>query len=103
MSKFEIGSWYAFTGRPDSLKGRPVQVIRADNDAVLAKWANGTERLMMARDIGEQVEDAVPGVTEPCLICGGKEVIPIIRRKADEPWVGEQVGVKPCPNCRGLH
>jgi hypothetical protein len=83
--------------------GKAVQVIRADNDPVLAKWANGTGRLMMARNIGKQVEDAVPGITEPCLIYGGKDVIPIIRRKADESWLREQVGVKPCPNCRGLH
>jgi hypothetical protein len=39
----EVGRWYAYQGDPESLRGRPVQVLRFDDDAVLGKWANGMD------------------------------------------------------------
>ena len=99
----EIGRWYSFAGNSPSQRGRPVQIRRCEDDAVLGKFANGSERLILRANIGKRIEDAVPGVTEPCLICGGRQVMPTIDPTEDEPWSHPQVGTRPCPNCRGLH
>lgn len=99
----ESGRWYSLEGSPPSRRGRPVQIRRYEANAVLGRFADGSERLIPRRYIGRQVEDAIPGVTEPCLVCDGKEVVPIIESSEDEPLSGRRVGTRPCPNCRGLH
>lgn len=101
--KLEIGRWYGFRGRPDSLKGRPVQILQVEGDLVHGKWASGLERVILCKHVGSQVDDAVPGVTEACLVCGGNGELPVFEASEDEPWVRKRVATKPCPNCRGLH
>lgn len=85
MTEIEVGGWFAYTGSLPSLVGRPVQVAGVEGELVLGRWASGTERLLERAVIGERVEDAVPGKTEPCMVCGGRE----ITHKG------------PCPNCKG--
>lgn len=102
MSDPEVGRWYAYTGSPDSQKGRPVRIVSVAGDSVLGKWANGHERLVMLTDLGKQVPDAIPGVTEPCLVCAGSQTVPMLKPKPGEPWSSVRVGTKPCPNCREL-
>jgi hypothetical protein len=97
----ETGCWYRFEGFSPSRKGRPVQVLQCEGNAVLGRFANGSEQLIMCAQIGRKVADAKPGVTEPCLVCGGAQTVPVIQAVGDRSWAGKRVGVKPCPNCHG--
>ncbi|HEY2478790.1 MAG TPA: hypothetical protein VGI17_08655 [Solirubrobacterales bacterium] len=72
------------------------------DDLVLGRWADGGERLFIREEIGDRVPDAVPGIAEPCLICGGSEEVPTIRSGSAGSESGRVVGTKPCPNCQRL-
>jgi hypothetical protein len=98
----EFGRWYRFEGLTPTQRGRPVRIRRHEHGVVLGRFADGSERLVIRDHIGDPVEHAVPGVTEPCLICGGKLVVPVIVSTKQEPWSGRRVGTRTCPNCRGL-
>lgn len=100
--ELEPGRWYRYEGMPESQRGRPVQIQRVEDGAVLGKFASGMERLVVTEQIGQRVADAVPGKTEGCVVCGGTEMVPVIAPDPDQPWVGTRTGTKPCPNCRGL-
>jgi hypothetical protein len=85
------------------LVGRPVQVVQEESGGVIGRFASGTTGPMLHADLGRRVADAIPGVTEPCLVCGGEEAVPTVALKPEVPFTVEQVGTEPCPNCRGLH
>jgi hypothetical protein len=99
-----VGRWYAYAGDLDSLRGRPIQVLGLEGQAVHGKWANGAEGLLERLDIADQVADAVPGVTEPCLVCGGAEIVTDLTAndRRPGPMRTDSPATKPCPNCRGL-
>jgi hypothetical protein len=82
------GRWYGFVGG-SSPSRRSVKIVDFDGISALGKFASGATRLLTIEQIGPSVEDAVPGVTERCLECGGREVVP-----------NRSGGTKPCPNCQ---
>ncbi|HEX4732507.1 MAG TPA: hypothetical protein VH299_14650 [Solirubrobacterales bacterium] len=100
----EVGRWYAFEGTLHSQRDRPVQILAVEFETVHGKWATGEERVLERARIGQKVEDAVPGETEPCLICGGRGRVALIEQRSDHnrPWAGHVAGSRLCPNCRAL-
>jgi hypothetical protein len=81
-----VGRWY-------DLNGKPMRVLEVEGALVRVVAASGAERLLPGGDLGDRVEDAAPGVTERCLVCNGREIVPDIKSNGAS---------KPCPNCRGL-
>ncbi len=81
----ETGRWYRFLSG-GTMTGRPVKVRRYEDQVVLGRFADGSERLIPRSQLGDQVEGVVPGMTERCAVCGGL--------KREPP-------LNPCPNCRG--
>jgi hypothetical protein len=98
----EVGRWYSFEGPTPDQRGRPVRIRRYESGVATGRFADGSERLIVRDHLGDQVEDAVPGVTERCLICGGRQRRPIMEPSEENPWQWRSTETRPCPNCRGL-
>jgi hypothetical protein len=94
MTEPEPGRWY-------DLDGRPQRVLEIEGDLARVRAASGIEQLLLCDRLGAQVADGVPGVTEPCLVCNGREVVSDVSH-SEGYRAGEPVLSKPCPNCRAL-